>query len=79
LPSFRVLFFRLVVRQNLELPATSELTVMNHLKTFQANGFDFDIEEESEPTKRIFLTQIPHSKNWTFGKQVFNPTSTREH
>jgi hypothetical protein len=51
---------------------------MNHLKTFQANGFDFDIEEESEPTKRIFLTQIPHSKNWTFGKQVFNPTSTRE-
>ena len=63
-------FSRLVIRQNLELTATSELTVMNHLEMFRANGFEFDVDDDAPPTKRVFLTQIPHSRNWTFGKQA---------
>jgi len=43
---------------------------MENLETFRANGFEFKIEQDAAPTKRVFLTQIPHSKNWTFGKQV---------
>ena len=63
-------FSRLVIKQGLELTASNEEILMENLETFRANGFEFEIQPNASPTQRVFLTQIPHSKNWTFGKQV---------
>jgi len=59
-----------VIKQNLELPSFSEELLIDHLGVFRDNGFDFEIISEARPTQRVFLSQIPHSKQYTFGKQV---------
>lgn len=60
---------RLVIKQNLELTSVNEEIVMQNLETFRANGFDFQIHPDATPTQRVFLTQIPHSRQYVFGKQ----------
>jgi DNA mismatch repair ATPase MutL len=68
-------FSRLVIKQSLELTSTNEDILIENIETFRANGFEFEIHRDSTPTQRVFLTQIPHSKNWIFGKQVsISPT-----
>lgn len=41
---------------------------MDNLQIFKKNGFTFEIDENSLPTKRVKLLTIPMSKNWIFGK-----------
>ena len=41
---------------------------MDNLEAFTRNGFEFAIDDEAEPTKRVALKTQPVSKNWTFGR-----------
>ena len=58
---------RLVVPQRLELTATNECILIDNLEIFRKNGFDFDIDETAEATRRVKLSALPISKNWAFG------------
>ncbi|KAK9502756.1 hypothetical protein O3M35_011466 [Rhynocoris fuscipes] len=60
---------KLVVPQKLELTAANENILIDNIDIFKKNGFDFKIDEEAAPTKRISLTAIPMSRNWVFGKE----------
>jgi DNA mismatch repair protein PMS2 len=51
----------------LDLGAADEMVVMDHLETFKMNGFDFTIDEEAEPTKRIKMIAYPFTKGAEFG------------
>ena len=42
---------------------------MDNVEIFRTNGFEFDINEDGMPTERVYLTSMPVSKNWTFGKE----------
>lgn len=59
----------LVVPQTLDITAVNEITLMNNLKVFEANGFRFDIDESRPVTKRVKLIGKPFSKNWEFGRE----------
>jgi len=52
----------------LDLSSTNELLLMDHIDVFHKNGFEFVIDKEAEPTKRVLLKTQPVSKNWSFGK-----------
>ncbi|KAI7797189.1 putative mismatch repair endonuclease PMS2, partial [Triplophysa rosa] len=58
---------RLIVPQNLHLPAISETVLIENLEIFRKNGFDFLIDEEAQVMERVKLVSLPTSKNWTFG------------
>ncbi|XP_026316783.1 mismatch repair endonuclease PMS2 isoform X2 [Hyposmocoma kahamanoa] len=60
---------KLVCPQNLELSGVNEQILMDNLDVFKKNGFTFEINEASSPTKRVKLLTIPMSKNWIFGKE----------
>lgn len=60
---------RLVLPQDLDITAVNEMILMNNLKVFEANGFQFDIDMERPVTKRVKLIGKPFSKNWEFGKE----------
>ncbi|XP_022166778.1 mismatch repair endonuclease PMS2 [Myzus persicae] len=60
---------KLVVPQQLELTAVNEIVLMENINVFQMNGFDFQFQQDAEPTKKVKLTMIPMSKNWSFGKE----------
>ncbi|XP_015370812.1 PREDICTED: mismatch repair endonuclease PMS2 isoform X2 [Diuraphis noxia] len=60
---------KLVVPQQLELTAVNEMVLMENINVFQMNGFDFNFEQDAEPTKKVKLTMIPMSNNWSFGKE----------
>lgn len=51
----------------LDLGAADEMVVMDNLQTFKINGFDFLIDEDAEPTKRIKMTAYPFTKGAEFG------------
>ncbi|CAO3632457.1 unnamed protein product [Cunninghamella echinulata] len=55
--------------QNLELTAPEELLVMDNVDIFRANGFDIKIDDQGEPTKRIFIISQPFSKNTMLDKK----------
>ncbi|XP_046688223.1 LOW QUALITY PROTEIN: mismatch repair endonuclease PMS2-like, partial [Homalodisca vitripennis] len=59
---------KLVVPQQLELTAVNESILIDSIDVFKANGFEFKIDENAPTTKKVKLTSIPMSKNWTFGK-----------
>ncbi|XP_077980767.1 mismatch repair endonuclease PMS2-like [Glandiceps talaboti] len=59
---------RLIQPQQLALTSVNETILIDNLEIFRKNGFDFVIDEDGEPTKRIQLVSLPISKNWTFGK-----------
>ena len=54
---------RLVQLQKLDLCPMSRSLLLDNLKTFQANGFEFEVSDED-----IRLKTIPLSKNTIFGK-----------
>ncbi|XP_051530578.1 mismatch repair endonuclease PMS2 [Myxocyprinus asiaticus] len=58
---------RLIVPQNLQLPAVSETVLIENLEIFRKNGFDFLIDEDAQVMERVKLVSLPTSKNWTFG------------
>ncbi|XP_017338511.1 mismatch repair endonuclease PMS2 [Ictalurus punctatus] len=58
---------RLIIPQNLHLPATSETILIENLEIFKKNGFDFLIDENAPVMERVKLISVPTSKNWTFG------------
>ncbi|TSK14640.1 Mismatch repair endonuclease PMS2 [Bagarius yarrelli] len=58
---------RLIVPQNLHLPAVSETILIENLEIFKKNGFDFLIDENAPVMERVKLISVPTSKNWTFG------------
>ena len=58
---------RLIVPQKLELTAVNEAILIDNIEIFHKNGFEFEIDEGAEATKRIKLSSLPVSKNWTFG------------
>ncbi|XP_039286166.1 mismatch repair endonuclease PMS2 [Nilaparvata lugens] len=60
---------KLVIPQKLELTAVNEGILIDNLEIFNANGFEFKIDDKANPTERISLVAIPMSKNWTFGKE----------
>jgi DNA mismatch repair protein PMS2 len=51
----------------LELTAMDELVVMDNLDIFRANGFDFTIDHDAPPTRRIRLSSYFFSKGTEFG------------
>jgi DNA mismatch repair protein PMS2 len=51
----------------LDLAAADEMVVLDNLDTFKMNGFDFVIDEEAEPTRRIKMTAYPFTKGAEFG------------
>ena len=55
---------RLVQSQKLELSPTSTSLLLDHLGIFNANGFEFEINDDG-----IRLKTIPMSRNTIFGKQ----------
>lgn len=54
---------RLVQHQRLDLSPVSKSILLDNMSVFQANGFEFEINEED-----IKLKTIPISKNTVFGK-----------
>jgi len=58
---------RMIVPQKLELTAVNESILIDNLEVFEKNGFQFLVWPEAEVTKRVELTHLPLSKNWTFG------------
>ncbi|KAF6019948.1 hypothetical protein EB796_021768 [Bugula neritina] len=58
----------LLIPKPLDLSSTNELLLMDHIDVFHKNGFEFVIDKEAEPTKRVLLKTQPVSKNWSFGK-----------
>ena len=58
----------LISPQPLELSAAEEQTVLQHVETFRANGFEFgESAHFSGSGSRLCLTAVPFSKNTTFG------------
>jgi DNA mismatch repair protein PMS2 len=60
---------RLVVPRPLELTAVSEDVLMEHLAVFQRNGFDFVVDPDAVPGRRVRMTTIPTSKGTQLGIQ----------
>jgi DNA mismatch repair ATPase MutL len=60
---------KMVVPQNLELTVVNESILLDNLNVFTKNGFEFDIDESAQATKKVKLVALPISKNWTFGKE----------
>ncbi|GAA6101074.1 mismatch repair endonuclease PMS2 isoform X2 [Tachysurus ichikawai] len=58
---------RLIIPQNLHLPAVSETILIENLEIFKKNGFDFLIDENAPVMERVKLISVPTSKTWTFG------------
>lgn len=60
---------KLVIPQALDLTAVNECILMDNLEIFIKNGFNFVIDGDAEPTKRVRLAAKPISQNWEFGKE----------
>ncbi|XP_025423101.1 mismatch repair endonuclease PMS2 [Sipha flava] len=65
----KIISQKLVVPQSLELTAVNEIILKDNINIFQMNGFDFEIQEDADSTKKIKLSMIPMSNNWRFGKE----------
>ena len=57
----------LIAPLNVELSASEEMIVIEHLKLFEQNGFRFKIDENARATERIRLIAVPFSKTTQFG------------
>uniref|UniRef100_A0A3Q4I878 Mismatch repair endonuclease PMS2 n=1 Tax=Neolamprologus brichardi TaxID=32507 RepID=A0A3Q4I878_NEOBR len=58
---------KLIVPQKLHLTAVSENVLIENIKIFRNNGFEFLIDEDAQVMERVKLVSLPTSKNWTFG------------
>ncbi|KAL9548707.1 hypothetical protein MBANPS3_005560 [Mucor bainieri] len=63
---------RLISSPILDLTAAEELTVMDNLDIFRANGFDVEVLPDNPPTTRIRVISQPVSKNTMFDKRDFS-------
>lgn len=59
---------KLVNPKPLQLTSANEELLIENEEIFKKNGFNFKVDHEAEATKKIFLTAIPMSKNYIFGK-----------
>ncbi|XP_076650678.1 mismatch repair endonuclease PMS2 [Halictus rubicundus] len=59
---------KLIAPKSLSLSSLNETILVEHLKTFEDNGFSFKINSEAEFGHRVDLTGIPVSGNWQFGQ-----------
>jgi len=57
---------RLIQPLPMELTAMEETVIMDHLDVFRKNGFQFVVDEEAPPMKRLQLLTLPMSKTTTF-------------
>ena len=60
----------------MELTAQEEIIVTENLEVFRKNGFEFEIDQEAPPTKRIKLLTLPYSKGTQFG--ISGKTKTKK-
>ena len=60
---------RMVSPQTLELTAANEALLLDNLPVFERNGFRFEVVETADPGRRVRLTALPMSRNWTFGRE----------
>jgi len=58
---------RLIIPKQLELTAVSECILIDNIEIFRKNGFDFEVNEDAQTTRKVKLVSVPVSKNWTFG------------
>lgn len=77
---------RMVVPQYIDMSIIDEILVIEHQKTFQKNGFLFEVDGERDPGRQIRLLTLPVLKSNTFGVSDFyelinltkeNPTNVR--
>lgn len=59
----------LVRGQSLDLTTVNEMILIDNRDVFEMNGFKFEIDETTEPTKKCRLVAKPHSQNWEFGRE----------
>eukprot|EP00051_Salpingoeca_urceolata_P022299 m.359958 g.359958 ORF g.359958 m.359958 type:complete len:1014 (+) comp19953_c2_seq4:5393-8434(+) len=59
---------KLIHPKDLELTALQESVVIENVELFRKNGFEFAIDEEAPPTRRVRLSSVPMSKKAQFGK-----------
>ena len=50
-----------------ELTASEEMVVIDHIDVFRRNGFHFAVDKTKPPTKKLRITALPFSKNTQFG------------
>ena len=62
---------KLIQPLQLELTAVNESILLENLEIFRKNGFDFEIDENAAPMKKVKVASLPMSKNWTFGPSLF--------
>ncbi|KAI8388737.1 uncharacterized protein BYT42DRAFT_611743 [Radiomyces spectabilis] len=62
---------RLIRPQRLELTASEELVVIENANILRANGFEIEINEDNESSKRVQVLSQPTSKNTMFDKRDF--------
>ena len=53
----------------IEVTASEEATILEHLDIFVQNGFNFVLDETALPTKRLRVCKIPYSKQTQFGDE----------
>ena len=53
---------RLIAPLRLDLSASDEPVVIDHLNACRANGFEVDVDESAPPTRRLKLRTLPFSK-----------------
>ena len=58
---------RLIAPLPLQLTASDELLVIDHMHVFKANGFHIGVEPSAPPTQRLKLLALPFSKLTVFG------------
>eukprot|EP01127_Copromyxa_protea_P010246 TRINITY_DN2483_c3_g1_i1.p1 TRINITY_DN2483_c3_g1~~TRINITY_DN2483_c3_g1_i1.p1 ORF type:complete len:308 (-),score=69.60 TRINITY_DN2483_c3_g1_i1:42-965(-) len=58
---------KLLKPMTIEFSSADEMVIMDNLEIFRMNGFDFEIDENAEATKRIKMTAYPFSQGAEFG------------
>jgi DNA mismatch repair protein PMS2 len=53
--------------KSLDLTAPQEAILLEHIDVFEKNGFEFIVNDNNPPGRRVALKTIPHSKNTVFG------------
>eukprot|EP00750_Incisomonas_marina_P030387 INCI7483.3.p1 GENE.INCI7483.3~~INCI7483.3.p1 ORF type:complete len:410 (-),score=97.98 INCI7483.3:267-1340(-) len=51
----------------IEVTVAEEITIQQHMETFEANGFRFEVDTNAVPGKQLRLKSFPFSKSTTFG------------
>ncbi|XP_054011244.1 mismatch repair endonuclease PMS2 [Hylaeus anthracinus] len=60
---------KLIIPKCLNLSSLNETILIEHQKTFEDNGFSFEINSEADSGHRVNLTGIPVSGYWQFGQE----------